>query len=423
MNPASGNNAPGPPPPAHPPDEAGTPPASGNAAPVRPPPARPPGEAGTPPANGNDAPDWPTGDAGTVSPARRARLLRQLLKSVSRSFYLSLRILPDGPREPAGLAYLLARAADTLADTRTLPPEQRLIALQAFRRQLTGPAIPGELPTLTAGFDAAAATPGEAALLAALPDALALLAAQPAPDRQLICGVVDTLTQGMEFDLTRFPAEISPPEFPGPESSGQIAALETAAELDRYVYLVAGCVGEFWTALCRRHDAALAGWDMDEMAALGVQFGKALQLTNVLRDVPRDLRMGRCYLPMDELTAAGLTPAALLTPQNSGPARPLLRRWLLTALAHFEAAEAYLLAIPRRRIRLRLAAYWPLALGLMTLALLARRPDDWLAPQRPARVRRRQVYALLLRSVPIASSDTLLRRHLRHLRRRVEAAL
>ena len=322
-----------------------------------------------PGANGDSSP--PAGATAAVSPARRAQLLRPLLKSVSRSFYLSLRILPGGPREPAGLAYLLARAADTIADTRTLPPEQRLTALQAFRRRIVGPADGSEPPTLTAGLDMAAATPGEAALLDALPDALALLESLPDADRQLVRQVVDTLTQGMEFDLTRFPAEAAAPEFPI-----TITALETAAELDRYVYLVAGCVGEFWTALCRRHDAALAGWDADGMAALGVRFGKALQLTNVLRDVPRDLRMGRCYLPLDELTAAGLTPAALLLPANSAPARPLLRRWLLTALEHFEAAEAYLLAIPRRRVRLRLAAYWPLALGLMTLALLARRPDD-----------------------------------------------
>ena len=375
------------------------------------------GDAGRPPA----AP-------AAVSPARRAQLLRPLLKSVSRSFYLSLRILPGGPREPAGLAYLLARAADTIADTRTLPPEQRLTALQAFRRRIAGPADGGELPTLSAGLDAAAATPGEAALLDALPDALALLESIPPADRQLVRQVVDTLIQGMEFDLTRFPSEVSPPKFPGPEVSAPefpipIAALENAAELDRYVYLVAGCVGEFWTALCRRHDAALAGWDAGGMAALGVRFGKALQLTNVLRDVPRDLRMGRCYLPLDELTAAGFTPAALLAPPNSGPARPLLRRWLIAALEHFEAAELYLLALPRRRVRLRLAAYWPLALGLMTLALLARRPDDWLTPQRPARVRRRQVYALLLRSLIIAPSDTLLRYQLRQLRRQVEAAL
>ena len=53
----------------------------------------------------------------------RALLLGSLLKSVSRSFYLTLRVLPTGMRDPVGLAYLLARAADTIADTSLIPPE------------------------------------------------------------------------------------------------------------------------------------------------------------------------------------------------------------------------------------------------------------------------------------------------------------
>ncbi|MCI0869448.1 MAG: squalene/phytoene synthase family protein, partial [Chloroflexi bacterium] len=50
-------------------------------------------------------------------PGDGQRLLTDLLKGVSRSFYLTLRVLPGGIREPVGLAYLLARAADTIADT------------------------------------------------------------------------------------------------------------------------------------------------------------------------------------------------------------------------------------------------------------------------------------------------------------------
>jgi len=78
--------------------------------------------------------------------------------------------------------------------------------------------------------------------------------------------------------------------------------------LDRYIYLVAGCVGEFWTRITVAHTPALRGWDVAEMSACGVRFGKALQLTNVLRDCPRDLRIGRCYFPRDLLAQAGLRP-------------------------------------------------------------------------------------------------------------------
>ena len=54
------------------------------------------------------------------------------------------------------------------------------------------------------------------------------------------------------------------------------------------------------------------------MRARGVRFGKALQMTNVLRDVPADLASGRCYLPAAELAALGLAPAR---PAGSGGAR------------------------------------------------------------------------------------------------------
>src|ERR1700710_382709 len=68
----------------------------------------------------------------------RAFLLGPLLKGVSRSFYLTLRVLPVGMRDPIGLAYLLARAADTIADTSLITPGQRLELLLSVSSQVYG---------------------------------------------------------------------------------------------------------------------------------------------------------------------------------------------------------------------------------------------------------------------------------------------
>src|SRR5688500_5034323 len=57
----------------------------------------------------------------------------ELLASVSRSFYLTLKALPRQLREPISLAYLLARTADTIADTAAVPAEARLDCLQRFQ--------------------------------------------------------------------------------------------------------------------------------------------------------------------------------------------------------------------------------------------------------------------------------------------------
>ena len=234
----------------------------------------------------------------------------------------------------------------------------------------------------------------------------------PESDRANVRDVVVTLTRGMEMDLTTFPAE----------DSGSVAALQSPEELDSYTYLVAGCVGRFWTSVAMAHQPRLSHWNEERMSKLGVRFGKALQLTNVLRDVPRDLRNGRCYLPEPELAEAGLSPGELLEPGNSTRARPVLGPWIRAALEHFDAAEVYLLATPRRCLRLRMAVLWPILLGLATLEKLARN-ENWLNPHLPSRVRRRWVYGMMFRSLLAAPSDALLRFWIRGLRRKVEKAL
>ena len=65
-----------------------------------------------------------------------AKPLTLLLKEVSRSFYLTLRLLPGAIRPQISLAYLLARATDTIADTEIVPIAQRLEALQFLRDRI-----------------------------------------------------------------------------------------------------------------------------------------------------------------------------------------------------------------------------------------------------------------------------------------------
>src|SRR5207249_163739 len=121
----------------------------------------------------------------------------------------------------------------------------------------------------------------------------------------------------------------------------------------------------------RRAGPRLRAAALRELTEQGVRFGKALQLTHVLRDVPGDLAHGRCYLPARELAALGLGPRDLLAPTGAGRARPLYRRLLGLALEHYDVAWSYTLAIPKLEWRMRLACAWPLLIGLATLAELA----------------------------------------------------
>lgn len=333
----------------------------------------------------------------------REGLLDDLLRQVSRSFYLSVRILPAALREPIGLAYLLARAADTVADTRVIPRTERLHHLATLRSAYAGG--PADTAALGQACAAHQAEDAERRLLGRVDEALERLRALPEGDRAAVRSVLETLTSGMIFDLTRFPGE----------EAASLTALDTLDELDDYTYLVAGCVGPFWTALHVAHRPRLSRWDLTRMSAQGVRFGKALQMTNVLRDVPRDARAGRCYLPARELEALGLRPADLLDSRLTPRARPLLARLVERALQHYGAAWEYTLAIPPAEWRMRLACAWPLLIGLGTLALLMRHPDP-LGATTPVKVPRAAVRALIARSLVVVWSNRALGREAARLR-------
>jgi farnesyl-diphosphate farnesyltransferase len=321
-------------------------------------------------------------------------LLGDLLRQVSRSFYLSLAILPRPLREPLGLAYLLARAADTVADTHLIARRERIGHLDTLRRAYTGALV--DVAGVAAACAPHQAHAAERRLLERVDAVLAAVAALPASDRERVRGVLTTITDGMLFDLTRFPGE----------DAASLAALDTLDDLDHYTYLVAGCVGEFWTDLHLAHRPRLGGWDAATMRATGVRFGKALQMTNVLRDVPSDLGHGRCYLPARELARLGLVPADLLTPDGAARARPLLTRLLGIALGHYDAAWRYTLAIPRREWRMRLACAWPLLIGQATLEALAAHPNPLASA--PVKISRAAVRAILARSTLTIGSNSAL---------------
>src|SRR5690348_6313415 len=98
--------------------------------------------------------------------------LKTLLKATSRSFYLTLRVLPARVRPQIGLAYLLARTTDTIADTEIIPLAQRLDALQQLRQRLLGKSA---APLNFGEFAQNQALPAERLLLEKIEASLALL--------------------------------------------------------------------------------------------------------------------------------------------------------------------------------------------------------------------------------------------------------
>jgi len=322
-----------------------------------------------------------------ISPPVADSSLQSLLRDTSRSFYLTLRILPRAVRPQVGLAYLLARATDTIADTELVPLEARLQALADLRDRILGAPSPA--------LDLAQLAPSQASeperkLLDRVEEDLRIFNELAEEDKRLMREVLSTIISGQELDLKRF----SPPH------PSHLRALETEAELDDYTYRVAGCVGEFWTRLCRAHLFPRAPVDDAMLLRDGVRFGKGLQLVNILRDLPADLAKGRCYLPRQSLAAAGLAPEDLRSAANEPRFRALYQSWLDRAGDHLQAGWNYTNALPDGQWRLRLACAWPILIGAGTLRKL--RGENILDATRRIKITRPEVRALMARSVVLS---------------------
>lgn len=281
----------------------------------------------------------------------------QVLKGVSRSFYLSVRILRKPLRKPIGVAYLLARASDTIADTPVLDWRERLQLLEDFQVLVAGGNVSGfDGSPERLGLD----DPGEIALMKHLPEILEYFQTMDGEERREILSVIETIVSGQSLDIRRF------------DSQDHIVALKNAGELDDYTYRVAGVVGEFWTRISHLKGMFPDEKSFDRALVCGVRLGKGLQLVNILRDLPGDLSRKRCYMPQDGLDSVGLSAADLALPEMETRFRPVYRRWLETARDHLRAGWEYVLLVPPREKLMRLACAWPVLIGWATIQKLER---------------------------------------------------
>ena len=302
-----------------------------------------------------------------------------LLRSVSRTFYLSIRILPAALREAMGVAYLLARTSDTIADSDGAAVTVRLRRLEEFGKML-------QLGATTQGVgniqrDIQPSHAGERALIAALPQVLERFGAFKPWQWKETLELLTNIITGQSNDLRTF------------SDPTKVVALADAYTLEDYTYLVAGCVGEWWTRMCFHHFPRYSDRTEQELMPLASAFGKGLQLANILRDMPDDLRAGRCYLPADELRTAGADPATLL--DNPAAAQPVFEEWITKARGFLDEGRNYIRAI--RPWRVRFACYMPWKLAVRTLDLMEATPP--LASTEKVKVSRSMVYGTMFRGI------------------------
>lgn len=281
----------------------------------------------------------------------------EILKGVSRSFYLSVRLLPAGMREPIGLAYLLARASDTLADTPSVSPELKLQALFFLKER--------QFIDLTKiyedSFKEFIVLPKERLLLENLAWIHGELDHLESDIKKEIDLVFSIIVDGQYGDVQRFEVEQR--------------SIETNEELLDYCYSVAGCVGEFWTRIGFLSDSRFSNLDALHLENMGRALGIGLQLVNIIRDAPKDLAEGRVYIPGMKMLS-----------------KECIRPWVERAEEGLTQGIQYSDSLRTRCSRV--AVYLPAVLGLDTLSLIKEASiREW---ERGGKVSRGRVYQEIL---------------------------
>ena len=281
-----------------------------------------------------------------------------LLESTSRSFYPTLKYLPKKIRGQIGLLYLLARVADTIADSKYGETAELKRLLTEYNDVAQGKSE--TLPDFSEIADIQEKD-GEAELLRNIPDVIKGLLEFPESDRQRMLECLDTIVEGQILDLERFGIA---------KEGGEISALSDNNEMEDYTYRVAGCVGVFWTKMSLAHLISLGREKEEELFMKGIRFGKALQMINILRDIPEDLRFGRCYIPREALARHDLKPEDLLKKSNIEKFRPLYDEYLDITNDHLDAAVEYIRMLPETQFRLKASCMLPVLIGQRTVTLL-----------------------------------------------------
>jgi len=251
-----------------------------------------------------------------------------------------MRILPQAQRDAMYEIYNFCRCVDDIADS-SGPRPQRLDELNAWRAQV-GALYQGKQGPLVAGL------------------------ARPVRDFNLAQEDFLAVIDGMEMDVRE---DIRAPSL---------------ATLDLYCDRVASAVG--------RLSVRVFGLDHDSGIGLAHHLGRALQLTNILRDLDEDAGVGRLYLPREWLAEAGIGTSDPVTVLRNPGLATVCNRLAERAREHFVQADVIMARSPRQAVkapRIMGAVYRSILEGMVA--------RGWGAPRERVRVSRARIGWILLR--------------------------
>ena len=270
------------------------------------------------------------------SPSADVAYQKAILGSVSRTFALTIPLLPPSIEKVVGNTYLLCRIVDTIEDAADLSAQTKQ-ALSALFLDAVLEKTPVEnfvQPCLDALKNYS--NQDELDLIAHTPTVLRILHTCSSNDQQAVSRCVSIMSEGMSY-------------FHGKQNQ---AGLRDLAEFEQYCYVVAGVVGELLTTVFSNHSHAFKE-KMVGHEHLAIAFGQALQMTNILKDSPEDKARGVSWKPSNVS----------------------LEDLLKIAYQKLQDSLNYILLIPKQEQGMRRFCFLALGLAVMTLSKIANRKE------------------------------------------------
>ena len=310
--------------------------------------------------------------------AEADRFGREILPSVSRTFALSIRVLPGHLGRSVLSAYLLCRIADTLEDEPHLPAEEKAKLLdslsECFESAEDADAFPARVTDIRG-------EPAHVRLTQNADLVFVLYRSLPAGTQVHVRRWVREMIMGMRKFVLLYPDGIR---------------IQNLDEYKEYCYYVAGTVGYLLTDLWHEHVPSIGDGQYRKLRERCRAFAEALQTVNILKDVATDAeRENSIYIPEDLLEQHGSSHAALLAPDGLRGTREALATLVELAWQDLELARGYLLLIPRRAVSIRLFCVLPLLFAYATLRDLTRTPQT-LARREVVKISRGEVKSLTI---------------------------
>jgi farnesyl-diphosphate farnesyltransferase len=306
---------------------------------------------------------------------------REILPAVSRTFALSIRLLPGDLGNAVCSAYLICRIADTIEDEPRTSANEKAALFDSLRACFSGPDAALDFTTRAASITG---DPAHVRLVGNSDLVFEAFRELPGRSRAAVEHWVGEMIAGMRKFSLAYPRGVR---------------IQSLDEYKEYCYYVAGTVGYMLTDLWHEHSPSIGVKQYEALRERCRAFAEALQTVNILKDVARDAEHeNSIYVPEQLLRAHGSAHETLLASNHAAETRAALATLVQLAWQDLDQATTYLLTIPRRAASIRLFCALPLLFAYATLRDLTRNPGA-LVRREVVKISRSEVKSLTALSV------------------------